>query len=70
MIAREYISLSQFLTWSAPNAGKEFQQFGENHPGVKDGCGVPALKLAADKSQHYGVGFQGLRILPSCLKTN
>lgn len=61
--AREYISLCQFLTLSAPNARKEFQQFGENHPGVKDGCGVNALKLAADRSQHYRLGFQGLRIL-------
>lgn len=70
MPAREYISLFQVLTQPAPNARKEFQQFGENLSGVKDGCGLHALKLAADKSQHYRLGFQGLQVLPSYLKTN
>lgn len=68
--AREYVSLCQFLTQSAPDARKEFQQFGENHPGVKDSCGVHALKSVADKSQHYRLGFQGLQTLPSYLKKN
>lgn len=70
MLSGGYVCLCQFLTQPAPNARKEFQQFGENHSGVKDGCGLHALKPAADKSQHYRLGFQGLQILPSYLKTN